>query len=163
MTSDISCLISLLGSIWPWLSLWPHFLSSSLHANRTGLLAIPQTCQGSTLSPKDLHICFSPLEHSSRSCHGFCTYFLEVFAQVSPLYRSLSWTPLLSHHHSIQFSLPFFLFFFLACSEDLSPPCIYFFLTAHTRMKASGEQGLACKYFCGSSTENSACHTVSTQ
>ena len=113
MTSDISCLISLLGSIWPWLSLWPHFLSSSLHANHTGLLAIPQTCQGSTLSPKDLHICFSPLEHSSRSCHGFCTYFLEVFAQVSPLYRSLSWTPLLSHHHSIQFSLPFFLFFFL--------------------------------------------------
>ena len=54
-------------------------------------------------------------------------------------------------------------FFFLACSEDLSPPDIYFFLTAHTRMKASGEQGLFCKYCCGSSTENSACHTISTQ
>lgn len=67
-------------------------------------------------------------------------------------------------HTIILFSLAcLFFFFFLACSEDLSPPDIYFFLTAHTRKKASGEQGLACKYCCGSSTENSACHTVSTQ
>lgn len=112
MTFDISCILGLQDST----NYGPGYLSdltsyySSRHASHTDLLAISQTCQASTLPPQDLHICFSPLEHCFRYRHGFHPYFLEVCAQMSSLQRSLSWSPVLSHHHSIHFTLLFCFF-----------------------------------------------------
>lgn len=162
MTFDISCILGLQDST----NYGPGYLSdltsyySSRHASHTDLLAISQPCQASTLPPQDLHICFSPLEHCFRYRHGFHPYFLEVCAQMSSLQRSLSWSPVLSHHHSIHFTLLFLLL------QSTSPPpdsSISFCLSSHTRMKASGEQGLSCMHCCVSSTENSTCHTIGTR
>lgn len=148
-----------LYKLWPWLPLWPCFLSFFVtpwqpcwppcyYTNIPGQYS-PTPSPSYLLFP--LRVLFQILAWlASLVPWSLCSTFTS--SEKCRLITS-TFTP-----HSVHFILLF------ASSWHLAPPdSISFGLSAPTRMKASGEQEVSCVYCCVSSSENSACHTISTQ
>ena len=141
-------------------------LALSLHFTIILLHSMPATLayflflkhfKPSFLPLQDHHICYliEPLANISMAC-----FLIEVFAPMSPppdhlVYNSTS--TFVPSFCPLYFA---FCFFMALTTTQL---IISVLLSASTRTRASGEQGLSCIHCCVSSTENSACHTIGTQ